>query len=104
MLEGQASEQSSRMSAMENASSNAGTCMHPVPSRLSECVNAPSYPLDARRFSPGYPSTLMVLFIHSPATRVGDMIHQLQLTFNRTRQAVITRELIEIISGAAALD
>jgi len=57
MLEGQASEQSSRMSAMEAASSNAS-----------------------------------------------DMIDSLQLQFNRTRQAVITRELIEIISGAAALD
>jgi len=57
MLEGQASEQSSRMSAMENASNNAS-----------------------------------------------DMIESLQLQFNRTRQAVITRELIEIISGAAALE
>lgn len=56
-LEGAASEQSARMSAMENATNNAG-----------------------------------------------DMIDQLRLTFNRTRQAVITRELIEIISGAAALD
>uniref|UniRef100_A0A8C7I6B3 ATP synthase F(1) complex subunit gamma, mitochondrial n=2 Tax=Oncorhynchus TaxID=8016 RepID=A0A8C7I6B3_ONCKI len=28
---------------------------------------------------------------------------KLTLTFNRTRQAVITKELIEIISGAAAL-
>lgn len=33
----------------------------------------------------------------------GEMIDKLTLTFNRTRQAVITRELIEIISGAAAL-
>eukprot|EP00049_Salpingoeca_infusionum_P004659 m.82177 g.82177 ORF g.82177 m.82177 type:complete len:290 (-) comp12676_c0_seq1:270-1139(-) len=57
MVEGQASEQSARMSAMENATNNAG-----------------------------------------------DMIETLQLTFNRTRQAVITRELIEIISGAAALE
>lgn len=32
-----------------------------------------------------------------------DMIKKLTLLFNRTRQAVITRELIEIISGAAAL-
>lgn len=57
LVEAQAAEQSSRMSAMESASKNAG-----------------------------------------------EMIDQLQLTFNRTRQAVITRELIEIISGAAALD
>eukprot|EP00052_Salpingoeca_macrocollata_P018897 m.155744 g.155744 ORF g.155744 m.155744 type:complete len:286 (+) comp20814_c2_seq2:77-934(+) len=56
-LEQSTSEQSARMSAMENATKNAG-----------------------------------------------EMIDKLRLTFNRTRQAVITRELIEIISGAAALD
>ncbi|CAF4743054.1 unnamed protein product [Pieris macdunnoughi] len=33
-----------------------------------------------------------------------EMIRKLTLLFNRTRQAVITRELIEIISGAAALN
>lgn len=54
--EGACSEQASRMTAMDNASKNAG-----------------------------------------------EMIDKLTLTFNRTRQAVITRELIEIISGAAAL-
>lgn len=38
------------------------------------------------------------------ATRnAGDMIDQLTLNYNRTRQAVITKELIEIISGADAL-
>jgi len=38
------------------------------------------------------------------ATRnAGDMIDGLTLTYNRTRQAVITKELIEIISGAEAL-
>lgn len=57
MKESACSEQSSRMSAMDSASKNAG-----------------------------------------------EMIDKLTLTFNRTRQAVITRELIEIISGAAALD
>lgn len=56
MKEGACSEQSSRMTAMDNASKNAG-----------------------------------------------EMIDKLTLTFNRTRQAVITRELIEIISGASAL-
>lgn len=56
MKEGTCSEQSARMTAMDNASKNAG-----------------------------------------------EMIDKLTLTFNRTRQAVITRELIEIISGAAAL-
>lgn len=57
MKESACSEQSSRMTAMDNATKNAG-----------------------------------------------EMIEKLTLTFNRTRQAVITRELIEIISGAAALD
>lgn len=57
MKEGACSEQSARMSAMDNATKNAG-----------------------------------------------EMIDKLALTFNRTRQAVITRELIEIISGAAALN
>lgn len=57
MKEGACSEQSSRMTAMDNASKNAA-----------------------------------------------EMIDKLTLTFNRTRQAVITRELIEIISGAAALE
>ena len=56
MKENSCSEQSARMSAMDNASKNAG-----------------------------------------------EMIGKLTLQFNRTRQAVITRELIEIISGAAAL-
>lgn len=38
------------------------------------------------------------------ATRnAGDMIEDLSLTYNRTRQAVITSELIEIISGAEAV-
>ena len=38
------------------------------------------------------------------ATRnAGEMIDALTLTYNRTRQAVITSELIEIISGAEAL-
>jgi F-type H+-transporting ATPase subunit gamma len=34
----------------------------------------------------------------------GEMIDKLTLTYNRARQARITRELIEIISGAAALE
>uniref|UniRef100_A0A673AXQ2 ATP synthase F(1) complex subunit gamma, mitochondrial n=1 Tax=Sphaeramia orbicularis TaxID=375764 RepID=A0A673AXQ2_9TELE len=37
------------------------------------------------------------------AIHSAEMIDKLTLTFNRTRQAVITKELIEIISGAAAL-
>ncbi|XP_008399847.1 ATP synthase F(1) complex subunit gamma, mitochondrial isoform X1 [Poecilia reticulata] len=40
----------------------------------------------------------------SASKNASEMIDKLTLTFNRTRQAVITKELIEIISGAAALD
>jgi F-type H+-transporting ATPase subunit gamma len=46
---------------------------------------------------------------YSPLTRfqnasknAGDMINKFQILFNRTRQAVITGELVEIITGAAA--
>ncbi|MGB8176682.1 MAG: F0F1 ATP synthase subunit gamma [Pseudolabrys sp.] len=56
LLENAASEQGARMSAMDNATRNAG-----------------------------------------------EMIRKQTLTFNRTRQAMITKELIEIISGAEAL-
>lgn len=56
LLESAASEQGARMSAMDNATRNAG-----------------------------------------------EMIKKLTLVYNRTRQAVITKELIEIISGAEAV-
>jgi F-type H+-transporting ATPase subunit gamma len=56
MLENAASEQGSRMTAMDNATRNAG-----------------------------------------------DMINKLSIVYNRTRQAAITTELIEIIAGAEAL-
>ena len=56
LLEGAASEHGARMTAMDNATRNAG-----------------------------------------------EMIDDLTMTYNRTRQAVITKELIEIISGADAL-
>ncbi|MDB5691435.1 MAG: synthase subunit gamma [Alphaproteobacteria bacterium] len=56
MLENAASEQGSRMTAMDNATRNAG-----------------------------------------------DMIQRLTIQYNRTRQAAITTELVEIISGAEAL-
>ena len=56
LLENAASEQGARMSAMDNATRNAG-----------------------------------------------DMINKLTLKYNRQRQAQITKELIEIISGAEAL-
>ena len=56
LLENAASEQGARMSAMDNATRNAG-----------------------------------------------DMINKLTIKYNRLRQANITKELIEIISGAEAL-
>jgi F-type H+-transporting ATPase subunit gamma len=56
LLENAASEQGARMTAMDNATRNAG-----------------------------------------------DMIRRQTITYNRTRQAMITKELIEIISGAEAL-
>jgi F-type H+-transporting ATPase subunit gamma len=38
------------------------------------------------------------------ATRnAGEMIDKLTLSYNRQRQAAITKELIEIVSGAEAL-
>uniref|UniRef100_UPI00398F6B02 ATP synthase subunit gamma, mitochondrial isoform X1 n=1 Tax=Pristiophorus japonicus TaxID=55135 RepID=UPI00398F6B02 len=39
----------------------------------------------------------------SASKNASEIIDKLTLTYNRTRQAVITKELIEIISGAAAL-
>lgn len=81
MKDGAASEQSARMTAMDNASKNAGTY-----STFNRVYYLPS------RF------TLLLFYW------IGEMIDSLTLTYNRTRQAVITRELIEIISGAAALE
>jgi F-type H+-transporting ATPase subunit gamma len=40
----------------------------------------------------------------SASKNAGEMIDKLTLTYNRARQARITRELIEIVSGAAALE
>ncbi|GAV64413.1 ATP-synt domain-containing protein [Cephalotus follicularis] len=39
----------------------------------------------------------------SSSRNAGEMLDRLTLTYNRTRQAAITTELIEIISGASAL-
>jgi F-type H+-transporting ATPase subunit gamma len=40
----------------------------------------------------------------SAAKNAGELIDSLTLTYNRARQARITKELIEIVSGAAALE
>ena len=41
--------------------------------------------------------------MESATNNASDMISNLTLTYNRTRQAVITKELMEIVSGAEAL-
>ncbi|HEX8819346.1 MAG TPA: ATP synthase F1 subunit gamma [Archangium sp.] len=41
--------------------------------------------------------------MENATTNATDMIASLSLTYNRTRQAVITKELMEIVSGAEAL-
>ena len=41
--------------------------------------------------------------MQSATKNASEMIDSLTLTYNRTRQGVITKELIEIISGAAAV-
>ena len=40
--------------------------------------------------------------MQNASKNAGDMITKFQILFNRTRQAVITGELVEIITGAAA--
>src|SRR4029077_885067 len=40
----------------------------------------------------------------SASKNAGELIDKLTLTYNRARQARITKELIEIVSGAAALE
>jgi len=42
--------------------------------------------------------------MENSSKNAGEMLQKLTLTYNRTRQAAITTELIEIISGASALE
>ena len=42
--------------------------------------------------------------MEAATSNAADMIDKLTLYMNRVRQASITREIIEIVSGAAALD
>jgi F-type H+-transporting ATPase subunit gamma len=39
----------------------------------------------------------------SASKNAGELISNLTLTMNRIRQAAITKEIIEVVSGAAAL-
>jgi len=45
---------------------------------------------------------IMLIVSQNASKNAGDMITKYQILFNRTRQAVITGELVEIITGAAA--
>jgi F-type H+-transporting ATPase subunit gamma len=40
----------------------------------------------------------------SATTNAGEVIQKLTLYMNRVRQASITREIIEVVSGASALE
>lgn len=42
--------------------------------------------------------------MESSTNNAAEMLEKLTLLYNRSRQAAITNELIEIISGASALD
>jgi F-type H+-transporting ATPase subunit gamma len=42
--------------------------------------------------------------MESASKNAGEMITRLTLEFNRARQAMITKELAEIVGGAAALE
>jgi F-type H+-transporting ATPase subunit gamma len=41
--------------------------------------------------------------MENATTNATDLIRSLQLTYNKARQASITKELLEIVSGAEAL-
>jgi F-type H+-transporting ATPase subunit gamma len=42
--------------------------------------------------------------MQSASDNAGSLAKQLNLEYNRARQAAVTQELLEIISGASALD
>ena len=48
-------------------------------------------------------STVRTVAMDNATRNAGDMIRKQTLIYNRTRQAMITKELIEIISGAEAI-
>lgn len=49
-----------------------------------------------------YPDIMLISFPQNASKNAGDMISKFSILYNRTRQAVITGELVEIITGAAA--
>ena len=44
-----------------------------------------------------------MIAMKSATDNAGDLINDLQLAYNKARQAAITQELSEIVSGAAAV-
>lgn len=47
-------------------------------------------------------SLILTCTSQNASKNAGEMINKYQILFNRTRQAVITGELVEIITGATA--
>ena len=45
---------------------------------------------------------ILTPFLQNASKNAGEMIGKYQILYNRTRQAVITGELVEIITGATA--
>ena len=48
-------------------------------------------------------NTVRTIAMDNATRNAGEMVKKYTLRYNRTRQAMITKELIEIISGAEAL-
>jgi F-type H+-transporting ATPase subunit gamma len=48
------------------------------------------------------PSIKYLTCVQNASKNAGDMIGKFTILFNRTRQAVITTELVDIITGASA--
>ena len=58
--------------------------------------------MDVSNLLQGIIGTCADLVLQNASKNAGDMINKFQILYNRTRQAVITGELVEIITGAAA--
>ena len=48
-------------------------------------------------------TAVRTIAMDSATRNAGDLVDKLTITYNRSRQAAITKELIEIISGAESL-
>ena len=48
-------------------------------------------------------TTVRTIAMDNASRNAGDLVDKLTITYNRSRQAAITKELIEIISGAESL-